>query len=161
MKISVLKVVDGMAKLVEAVAQLRASQVLVGVPAEEAPRDDNEPINNAALAYIHNYGSPAANIPARPFMEPGIKAAQDQITDGLKIAARSAIEGRVQGVEAGLNRAGISASESVRHQINDGDFTPLAPSTIADRLAKGFDSEKPLIRTGAMRNSITYVVREK
>lgn len=160
MKISVTKPIDRTDALSKVVKDLTKLRVLVGVPAADASRADGEPINNAALAYIHNYGSPAANIPARPFMEPGIKAAEDEIVAALRFSATAALRGDTQAVDAGLNRAGIVAQESIRHEINDGDFAPLAPATVADRLAHGFDSDKPLIRSGAMRNSITYVIRK-
>lgn len=161
MHINVTKVRDGMAALHAGITALRTKSVLVGVPAAEAPREDGEPINNATLAYIHNHGSPAQNIPARPFLEPGIKNAQDEISAGLKKAALSAISGQPSGVTAGLTKAGLAAQASVRSEINDGDFVELAPATIADRLRKGIVSDKPLIRTGEMRNSINYVVRDK
>ncbi|PAY05443.1 hypothetical protein CK489_29100 [Bradyrhizobium sp. UFLA03-84] len=37
-------------------------------------------------------------------------------------------------------------------------WPPLAPSTIADKAAKGFPTPKPLLRTGELRDSIEYVV---
>lgn len=161
MDINVKKVRDNADALMKAVKALRSEQVLVGVPAKDAARTDGEPINNAALAYIHNYGSPAANIPARPFMEPGIQDAKDDITAELKDAARSAIEGDIKEVEKHLTNAGITAKNSIQNKIITGDFVPLAPATIAARQRAGIASDKPLIRTGGMVGAIDYVLRKK
>lgn len=38
-------------------------------------------------------------------------------------------------------------------------WAPLAPSTIEDKARKGFKTPAPLLRTGAMRDSIEYTVR--
>ena len=93
-KVSV--VADNSPAILMAINELKRNEVLVGVPAQKAARNAEEgrgqPINNAALAYIHNYGSPAANIPARPFMEPGIKNGQAAIEANLKSGADSAFE---------------------------------------------------------------------
>ena len=76
-------------------------KVLVGIPAERGHRLESGTLNNAARAYILNFGSPAANIPPREFMYSGIADAQDQINDYFKQIARKAIAGDRQGVEKG------------------------------------------------------------
>ena len=156
------------------------SDVLVGVPAEKAQRkEENQPMNNATLAYIHDNGSPAANIPARPFMRPGIYAAQDKITGALRAGAVQALDGKTAAVERSLNIAGLTAQSSIRGVINEGIAPPLADSTLEARARRGSKSAKhelnarsqgmtlgnagakPLIDTGQLRNSINYVVRRK
>ena len=142
------------------------AEVLVGVPAEKTGRkavkgDPAEPMNNATLAYIHDNGSPAANIPARPFMRPGIMSVKANISIALEKGARGAIHGEASAVDKALNIAGMTAQSAIRGKINEGIAPELAESTIAARKAKGFQGEKPLIRTAQMRNSINYVVREK
>ena len=67
----VFKVVDNLRKLTQGIEVLTTMQVMVGVPDDKSGRREGE-INNAELAYIHDKGAPEANIPARPFMEPGI-----------------------------------------------------------------------------------------
>lgn len=161
MDIKITKTRDGLAGLSKALADLTSKRVLVGVPAETTKRDDGEPINNATLAYIHNYGSPAANIPARPFLEPGIKNAQDSITANFKKAALSALNGDARAVEASLMQAGEDAAEAAQTIIEDGDLAPLAPATIAQRLREGFKGDKPLQRTREMLRSIKSVIRDK
>jgi len=181
--------VDKLKDLVKGINELTSKDVLVGVPESAATRQgDQGPMNNATLAYIHDNGSPAANIPARPFMCPGIKAAQEKIEGRLKKAALAALDGQTAKVDAELSAAGMAAQSSIKSEINDGEFAPLSPSTIAGRfrsrgtksqrgaeleylemvsngvppeLAQGAAGIQPLVNTGQLRNSIKYVVRGK
>lgn len=161
LKAKVRVVADRADEVSKAVRGLTKLQVLVGVPAEKAPRQEGTPINNAALAYIHNYGSPVANIPARPFMEPGIKDANAKIAEGMKLAAQASLEGKKEETTKGLVRVGLVAQNSIKRRITTGPFAPLKPGTIAARRRRGRTGTKPLLDTGAMRNSITFVIRAK
>lgn len=173
--------VDRLTQLVKSINELTAKEVLVGVPAAEAGReaaeDDGKPINNAALAYIHETGAPEANIPARSFLVPGIQDNQRALERELKRAADQALLGKRGNVTGALNRVGLVAQAGVRRKINSGDFPPLSDATLRararrgrkgaqeelDRRAKGeapsTESAKPLIDTGQLRNSINYVIR--
>lgn len=168
-KPTVVLVTDHLAEILDAIHEMTHSEVLVGVPEEKTarstdPGDPPSPMTNASLAYIHNYGSPAANIPARPFMEPGVEAVQKEIEARMKQTANAAFEGRPGTVRKGLSIVGLLAQNSIRAKITSGPFAPLAPGTIRARKQKrksrNNTSIKPLIDTGAMRASITYVVRE-
>lgn len=147
----------------QALAVLTERRVLVGVPAATAPRQGDDgrqgPINNAALGYIQEFGSPEANIPARPFLVPGVRNATGPITDRLKIAAQAALRGAdASALDRQLHAIGITARDAVQQEITDGQFVPLAPSTIANRRRRGRTGDKPLIDTGQLRQAITYVV---
>ena len=140
------------------------SDVLVGVPSDKAQRkaeETNEPMNNATIAYIQDNGSAAANIPARPFMQPGIEAVKSKIAVSLQHGARGALNGEQEAVEKGLNIAGLAAQASIRGKINEGIPPPLSPRTIAARKSRGRTGVKPLVDTGQLRNAINYVVRKK
>ncbi|WP_374572781.1 hypothetical protein [Phenylobacterium sp.] len=156
---------DGMAAFKRGLEELVRKRVLVGVPADTTERqpdpDAPEPITNAALAYIHDNGSPAANIPARPFMRPGIEDAKEEIAGRMKATAKAVLAGAPDAADRGLHAVGMAAANSIKAKITDGAFAPLAPATIAKRRARGRTSEKPLTDTGQMRNAITYVVAPK
>lgn len=173
---------DRLPAVLKAMAGLVQQDVLVGVPASSVDRREPGQMNNATLAYIHDTGAPAANIPARPFMGPGIRAEQDEITDRLKKAAGAALDGNQARVQQQLTGAGVAGQSGVRGAINDGVPPPLATSTLKARLrqtqrgregvrqelanraageAPSTDLAKPLVNTGQMRNAITYVVRSK
>lgn len=154
---------DDVAKVLASIQELASKQVMVGIPASKAEREegDEEPINNAQLGYIHEFGSPKANIPARPFLNPGIKRAQESINNHLQKAAKAAMDGNEEKVDVELNATGLVAQAGARYEINNGDLAPLAESTIAARKRRGRTGTKPLIDTGQLRNSITYVIRKK
>lgn len=181
---------DDVGKVLASIQRLVGQEVLVGIPASEAERNDEDPqpINNAQLGYIHEYGSPKANIPARPFLEPGIEDQRESIGNHLQKAASSALNGDNGKLDAELNAAGLVAQAGARNRITSGDYEPLSPSTIRNRrksrntqsmraeekkyldmVANGVSPAQaqadagiqPLINTGQLRNSITYVVRKK
>lgn len=151
---------DKVGGLLASLKSLTKSRVLVGVPAEDAGRnDDGEPINNAALAFIHDNGAPEINIPARPFMAPGIARAEDAIVKQMKAGAQKVLDGKPGAVDQTMHRVGLTAQSAIRNQINDGPFVPLSPRTLADRRRRGRTGDQPLIDTGQLRNSINYVIR--
>lgn len=186
---------DDTAKALAALKRLAGLDVLVGVPSANANRDDDTPLNNAQLAYIHTFGStiqvaereatvgrkngrfakaknatyetshtvPAHEIviPPRPFLEPGIVNATPKTTPRLKAAANLALQGNFDGAERQLHAAGLIAQNEVRAVINAGPPPPLAESTIRSRRSRGRTGTVPLVDTGELRNSITYVVRAK
>ena len=158
MKSGVEKVQSRMGDVVKAVDLATRSQVLVGVPSTTAGNRDG-PINNAALAYIHDNGSPEANIPARPFMHPGIDDITPEIKERVKNIGKAAIKGRADAVDKGLNALGMVAASSIKNRINSNTPPPLAESTLAKRRARGVTRTNTLVDTGPMRNSITYVIR--
>ena len=170
--------VDKVKEAFEAIDKLTRIKVLVGVPSDKADRvpsyeDPTVKMNNAALAYIHENGAPEANIPARPFLVPGVRGASQKIAERFGSMAKRIIsvkQGRVNAsvVETGFKGVGLIAQSAVKKKITDGPFEALAPATVAARRArhKGRKANtakdtRPLIDTGAMRNSINFVLRIK
>lgn len=161
-KIKACIVRDNTAAMRAAVQALVGVQVLVGVPAENADRrDDEEPISNAALAYVHNTGSPAQNIPQREFMRSGIESEQQRIENYMGQGAKHGMRGDKNAMLRSLHAAGSMARDGMRRKLDAGPFKPLAPGTLAARKRRGRTGEKPLQDTGQLRNSLNYVVREK
>jgi len=154
-------VINKLPKLLAAINGLTMQSVYVGVPRDETVRNETGPMNNATLAYIMEHGAPEAGIPARPFLIPGVEECKDKVGKQLAAAAKGAVQGNKIGIEEGLGRAGMVAQNSVRAKINSGINPPLAKSTLAARRRRGRTGTKPLIDTGQLRNSITYVIRKK
>jgi phage gpG-like protein len=150
-------------ELDRALKGLVEKRVLVGIPAENAQRqpdpDDSQPLSNAAIGYLMETGSPAANIPARPFLEPGVRDAADEIQRRLSATAKAALDGDASAVDKGLTAVGLVAEAAVKRRITEGSFEPLAPATLKARKARGRTSEKPLLDTGQLRNVVTHVIR--
>lgn len=161
--------VDNTDALRAAVKSMTREQVLVGVPQDTTGRQASEPeMTNAALAYVHNFGSPARNIPARPFMEPGVKDAKGKVVSTLKSAGKAALAGDLSAVNRALHTVGLVCQNAIKMKITTGPFEPLKPATIAarrrkhqGRQAESAEDVTPLIDTAQMRNAINYVVRDK
>lgn len=154
--------------------------VYVGVPSDHTERNDTNKVNNAVIAYTNDNGSPMMNIPARPFMRPGIENAKADISNAFKRGAKAVLKGNDGAIDIAMHQAGLIAQRSIRAAINDGIPPPLADFTIRARSEKGSKgakvemkrrkegegpsasgSAKPLIVTGQLRNSINYVIRSK
>lgn len=187
----VVTVKDDVARVFASINELIGKQVLVGIPEKTAGRDEDEdegPINNARLGYIHEFGSPRANIPARPFLIPGVEKAKDNVLVPLKKAAELTMAADSKGADQALQVVGLIAQASARNEISTAAFVPLKPETIANRFrsrdtksmrkgeikylelvdggmspgdAQAVTGIKALINTGQLRNSITFVVRRR
>jgi hypothetical protein len=134
--------------------------VMVGIPHNKDSRTDSG-YTNAQIAIVQENGSGAKNIPPRPFLVPGIKSAQKEVAEILKNGAIEALHGG--NIEVALNKAGLIGQSHVKDQIRNGDFEQLAESTLIarrNRRKNGKAGTKPLIDTGQLLASITYVVRE-
>jgi hypothetical protein len=188
MKIGLTIIADNSADILGALDYLRNTQVMVGIPGEGAGRQDG-PASNAVIGYVLENGEPSHNLPPRPFLVPGVDRLKDQITASLGKAGEAALAGDKGGVRSILTRLGLRAVNSVREVINEQNFAPLAPSTLAARFAKLSDKTQRsllhdqitpaeraagigivqriqgaitiLVDTGSMRNAITFVLRYK
>ena len=175
----VIKTVSHYEDLEKTIKKLAAMQVLVGIPQANAARTDGGP-TNALLGYVHENGEPSLNIPARPFLKPGIQDQQAPIQNYMRQAAKAAIEGDEIRMMHALRAAGESGVRGATNKITVGPFVPLSPRTIAARLRKtqagrtrlrrmrqagqdvaawGAANLKPLMDTGQLRRAITYVLR--
>lgn len=143
---------DAAKTLQKFIKELDAEDVLVGVP--RGAKEDNG-MSIALIASVHEFGSPKRNIPERSFLRAGIRASTEDIS---KIAARQLklIAKDQQTPSNAIQMLGLAGQAAVQKYIRHGDFEPLSPRTIE---AKG--SDKPLIDTGNMLQSITYEVRKK
>lgn len=182
-------------KAMAAVMLLADVEVLVGFPEDTTARQEDSgttakgkaglgvasEITNAALGYIHDNGAPEQNIPARPFMAPGIKNAQDAITDKLGQLLGAVVKKGAGAnlVARGMTQVGIIAKLSIQRKINEGIDPALAESTLKARARKGrkgaqreLDNRakglpestqlaKPLVDTGQLRNAVNYAIRSR
>lgn len=146
----------------ETIKRFRNDVVLVGIPESDKARKDDEPINNATILAINEFGSEAAGIPPRPVMAIGIKNAQEQIAAEFKKAAVQALSKGLAALDVFYNRAGIIAANSIKKAINSQeDIQGPSEATLKAREAVGFKGTKALIVTGQLRNAITYIVKGK
>ncbi len=182
-------------KLIQITEAMADNHCYVGVPekenARENPDGSKSPIGNAALAYIHEHGSPAQHIPARPFMNPGVRKVRDRITDILKDGAQVALDREdPEIIIKALHKIGTIAAASMQETITAGIPPPLSPLTVAARsrrspgstyrrnatpeeqrafnarwasgkVAMSESPTTPLHDTGSLIRSLTYVVTDE
>lgn len=151
-KIKVKK--DNTKELLKRLESLRNYDLLVGVPQSEGEREYNEEITNAQLMFIHSEGSPVNNIPPRPVIDITLKEEKSKINEKFKKIINNVLNNTNPKQE--LERLGIYVVNKIKAKFGSEELEPLKPQTIK---AKG--SDRPLIDTGQLRNSVTYIVREK
>lgn len=154
-----LDVEDNTDEIMKVINSFKRDNVLIGIPDDGAERKDGDPINNAALLFINNFGCEEAGIPPRPVMEIGIRAVQVRIADTYIAAVKAAFIKGVSSLNTYYQMVGMLASNSVKNVINNQiDIEGPAAATLKSRESKGFGGKKSLVVTGQMRNAITYVV---
>jgi|SRR5215469_886760 len=179
--------VDNSDKVAAAIKRLANTTIMVGIPSdEEQPhydesggqargknkRDDNVPVNNATLGYIHETGAPAANIPARPFLSPGVRNSQREWRPYMTRAGHLAFAGQMDAAEHAWHAAGMKAVEGVKDRIESNIPPPLAQATVDARRIRSTGSSyrrkattasdtTALIDTAQMINSVSYVIRHR
>lgn len=171
---------DSVKEVLKTIRDLTNKRVLVGIPESADARPEGK-AGNALIGYVQENGCPELNIPARPFLVPGVQNATEESTRILKRAGVAALQGDGSEVDNRLNQVGLMCAASVKDKMDTGPFKPLADSTLEARVRKGGGSQvgakeelesrregnppgtdlaQPLIDTGNLQNSITYVIRD-
>ena len=149
----------------KAVLALLKSEVVIGIPDDGSARQPepgaSAPPSNAVIGYTQEFGSPEQNIPARPFLVPGVESITPKAAELLRKAGKAALFGDAAAVEAALNQIGLIGQAAAQQKITDGPFVPLSERTLKARKARGRKGDKPLLDTGQLRRSVTYIVRKK
>ena len=170
---------NGIEKIKKDMARLMALDVLVGIPENKSARKDTDKVNNAQLLYLHTNGSALRHIPARPVIEPAIVANKEAIAEELKTSSKLILQGKTEQSMQQLKKVGMLGATVSKDWFTDSrnKWPPNAPRTIIRKLNKikgkkgkeaiteylktgVTDKVTPLIDTGALRQSITFVVRK-
>lgn len=149
-----------------AIKTLERSGVLVGIPADAKGQDaDGQPIQYAGLGYVFEFGAPEINMPARPWLAPGIEAEKERIGKLLAAGGKKLLFGGPKSdYETTLHKVGLIAQSAIKNRIVAGIDPPLSPRTIYARLHRRKRRREPgkmtpLIDTGGFLRSIQYRVR--
>jgi hypothetical protein len=105
--------------------------------------------STATVAFINEFGAPAANIPARPMMRMTIR--RKSSTWGKLLQA--ALKQSGGDSAAALAIVGAKIKAQIQESIDRGGWQRNAPSTVA---SKGKDT--PLVDTGDMLRAVDYEV---
>lgn len=130
--------------------ELVKKEVAVGIPQEKNSKRGK--ITNAELLFVHEHGSPVKNIPPRPVLKPAIENNIDKIKFLYEEEFNNLIN--IKSNPNFLNELGLFSQNVIRERFTNNDWSPLMEKTIKKK-----GSTNPLIDTGELRKSITYVVR--
>lgn len=137
-------------KLMREIEKLVSKEVRVGFKAGENSDDNGVDICNIAI--WNELGTTRS--PARPFMRKSVDENVDKINNFLKRTKRDILSGK--SAEEVLKMLGIFQKDLIQEKITNGSFAPNTPYTIRKK-----GSDKPLIDTGRMRQSVNYVIKAK
>jgi len=127
---------DYVQKLSDQIESLVGKEVFIGIPADAEERPGE--ISNAALGYLFETGSPATNMPARPWLAPGVMESRQQWMPYLNAAASAAVQISLTGsderaVDNNLQKAAQAAVSGIKRRVRSKLPPPLKPATIAAR----------------------------
>lgn len=92
--------------------------------------------------------------PSRPFLRKSVDENEEKINHFLQSKKADLLQGK--SAEQVLKEIGLFQKELIQEKITEGNFTPNAALTIRKK-----GSNKPLVYTGRMRQSVNYVIKKK
>jgi hypothetical protein len=149
-----------LAQLKKVYDELDKKQIKVGFFARSKYPDGT---SVAYVAAIQELGYPAGNIPPRPFMRPAMRDNQVKYADLMLRAAKAAVKGTIT-VSDGLTQIGGMAAGDIKLAIQSVTDPALKNSTVkarANRHSKGKATNKPLVDSGLMLQSVNFSVEDK
>ncbi len=127
------------------------SGVYVGVPASAGEYEESgEKI--ATIAAVHEFDSADGRIPERSFLRVPLRRNQQDFAKVIAGSLPGVLDGTLSMVQL-MDQVGARAASASQEAISAGIPPANAPSTIEQK-----GSSKPLIDTGRLRQSITWVV---
>lgn len=113
--------------------------------------------------FMLEHGSPAYSVPPRPVIEPALMSIKQPISKKLGDALLKFIAGDDKGSKIALKELGIMCQSECQKWFENpkNNWPPLAQSTIEAKRKKHNKPDYdpiPLVDTGALRQSITYVI---
>ncbi|MCL1999035.1 MAG: hypothetical protein FWG65_09750 [Turicibacter sp.] len=149
-------------KLKKELTELSRLQVRIGYQQGDLPaRQAGKSGKNATLLDIavwNELGTQTKDgkqhIPPRPFLRQSVDNNQQQISDFIKKELAGLGNGKT--AQQILQRLGTYQKGLIQQEIQKGDFTPNAPSTIKKK-----KSAAPLIDTGRLMQGVNFVIEEK
>lgn len=130
--------------------ELADKEVRIGF--QRGENTDEDGVDICDIAAFNELGT--ANSPSRPFLRKSVDENESAINAFLKDVKKDICDGVP--AEQILKKIGLFQQDLIQEKITEGQFTPNAPATIKKK-----GSDKPLIDTGRMRQSVNYVIQKK
>lgn len=189
-KISLRKSGTGFEAIRKSLELLTKKEVLVGIPEDEATRENGDTINNAELLYIHTHGIRTSEMRAemQKNMDNGMKYSKahsmyirEHGSPLFRVPPRPVLEPAIEDskeiIAEELKQANISAldkdpAQAEEHLNKAGMLAQSAAQNWFENPKNGWPpnaestikkkgSDVPLVDTNELRKSITYVLRDK
>lgn len=144
-------------RFMETLRELAELEVRIGYQREQgagaATDDDDRPRADLVdIAMWNELGT--ANSPSRPFMRDSVDKHIPAINHMLMAQKDDLLHGAT--AKEILNTAGLFQQDLIQTEIEQGDFAANTDATIRKK-----GSDKPLIDTGTMKNSVHYYIVKK
>lgn len=153
---------------------IKGHLLTVGVHADAKPYTEgqSEPINQAQIYAVHEFGSRDGKVPERATMRPTVDANREKYQRYLESQLAAIQDGKAP-PKMVLGRLGAMVQADIKKAIVDLQTPPLADSTIEAKKRRagttlapgqdikdvgGEDTGNPLVDTGQMLNSVTWKV---
>jgi hypothetical protein len=165
-KIEIIEKDTGYAKLKKELAEINGAFVKVGFPegssvgspgspGKTRRKKPKKPWDNmsevARVATWNEFGVPEKNIPSRPFFRNAIDSGSEALSEFKKKIYDQFLLGRMT-PKGALDNVGLWMQNRIRQSILKGSWTPNAPRTKRQK-----ESSKPLIDTGQLVNSVSWI----
>lgn len=189
-KITLRKSGTGFEAIRKSLELLTKKEVLVGIPEDEATRENGDTINNAELLYIHTHGIRTSEMRAemQKNMDNGMKYSKahsmyirEHGSPLFRVPPRPVLEPAIEDskeiIAEELKQANISAldrnpAQAETHLNKAGMIAQSAAQNWFENPKNGWPpnaestikkkgSDVPLVDTNELRKSITYVLRDK
>lgn len=144
------KMTSGGKALEKMLKELAGMEVRVGFQHGMASEKDGTDICDVAA--WNELGT--ERMPSRPFLRKSVDENKEKIGGFLDETMELVLDGYP--VKQALSDIGIFQKDLIQEKITEGDFEPNRESTIRKK-----GSDKPLIDTGRMRQSVNYVIKKK
>lgn len=135
--------------------QFKDSVVKAGILAKDGSQNHSEGITVFQIGMIHEFGVPEKNIPRRSFIRVPIENNIKEITKLIENNHRLVSENAMSAKTA-LDRIGIKAQNTIKESFRNNDWKANSRATV-----KRKGSSRPLIDTGQLIGSISYIVEKE
>lgn len=142
-------------KIRKRIPGIARAKVKVGVVGSDATSSHGQ-LSNAELAAIHEFGAPAAGIPARSFLRATFEQQADEYRAILARLAEALLKDTIT-LDRALDLLGTWGAGAVKATITQGRVVPrLQDSAAGRRTIARKGSSQTLVDTGQLVNSITW-----
>src|SRR5208337_851824 len=169
--------IDDLAKHLDSISRaitaLSKRRLLLGV----VKNDSSKSLDNNALGFLFEFGSPETRLPARPFLYPTLRANTSYIASAFMTAMQYALTGNTAEVDRTLSALGMTLTERLRAYILAGISPPLSKSTLRKWIIERIPGKRvkylkntgkqrkdygntPLVVTGEFLQSLGYILEK-